>query len=344
MIDTDLREAAETSDTTARELCGKLFAAAHNGDPAEIRALIEAGGDVNYRDGLGLTPLHWAASSSRTTPVTIRVIVEAGAELEARCNDGDTPLHYAALCGDNPAAITSLIEQGADPDARHSARRTALHCAAGRRGGDGGDITTALIEAGADLTVTDNDGRTALHVAGCFPVPDVITALTLAGADPDARDRFGRTPLHYAAYWGHADSITALIGAGADVHARDDAGRTPLHWAGETPLYIVTDLGDNPAAITRPGDEKVHIPAPWDPGGREGDNPAAITALIEAGADPNASNNAGHTPLDLARAARDFSPNGRIVKAMEATGMVGALEAENAGLRAQIAALESMPH
>ena len=95
--------------------------------------------------------------------------------------------------------------------------------------------------------------------------PTRLLALLAEGADLEGRDGGGRTPLLVAAAGGHAEALELLLAAGASLAARDASGRTALHHAA---------LG--------------------------GDATTAALALIEAGADVDASDDVGATPLALA--------------------------------------------
>ena len=75
------------------------------------------------------------------------------------------------------------------------------------------------------------------------------------------------TPLHFAANGGHAKVVAALLKAGADVNRSDSFNRTPVHWA---------CLRD------------------------DSDVEPALMLLIRNGADLNARDYAGETPLDIA--------------------------------------------
>ena len=54
----------------------------------------------------------------------IRALVEAGAELDVRTSTGLTPLHLAAR--NNPHVVPVLLELGADPSASAADGTTAL--------------------------------------------------------------------------------------------------------------------------------------------------------------------------------------------------------------------------
>lgn len=91
-----------------------------------------------------------------------------------------------------------------------------------------------------------------------------INALAQAGADFNIRDDFGQTPLIYALNNGQA-VVQALINQGANVNAQTDAGWTPL-------MYAARDASGN-----------------------------IISVLLQAGADPNITNNDGQTAVQIAQ-------------------------------------------
>ena len=85
--------------------------------------------------------------------------------------------------------------------------------------------------------------------------------------NPNARNENGRTPLHYAAQGGAPEFVAALAAAGAHVNARDKRG-------GWTPLHL----------------------AAWF-----GKSRAVFQALLDVGADPDAKDDAGRTPLEFVK-------------------------------------------
>ena len=100
----------------------------------------------------------------------------------------------------------------------------------------------------------------------------------------EARDEDGDTPLHAACFWGHPDVVRMLIEKGADVNARDQWDRTPLHTAcvwGHHDIALMLVSGNLHGV--KPATTKVHE-----------------VKLIERGADIEARDQFGHTPLDYA--------------------------------------------
>jgi ankyrin repeat protein len=83
--------------------------------PEVISALLAAGADVNAKDQLDRTPLHFVAATGSIE--NIRLLLDAGAEVNARTANDWTPIHGAAKFG-TPENVMVLLEAGADAAAR----------------------------------------------------------------------------------------------------------------------------------------------------------------------------------------------------------------------------------
>jgi uncharacterized protein len=118
-----------------------LHLAAFFGHPDAVRLLLEHGADVTptSENGLGVTPLQSAVAGRDLEAV--RAILDAGAEVDVREQAGFTPLHAAAQNGDGDIARL-LLERGADPGARSDTGATAADLA--REGGH--EEVLALLE------------------------------------------------------------------------------------------------------------------------------------------------------------------------------------------------------
>ena len=182
--------------------------------------------------------------------------------------------------------IEVLLAAGADTGARSEyGRNTPLHEAVVR--GQNLAVIEALVAGGADLDATDSFGRTPLHRSASSGSPEVIEALVTAGAAVNSRDRLGWTPLHTAAYDNfNAGVAEILLKAGSDPEAGDRRGRTPLHLA---------------AMIRRP-------PALPTAQGVIPRRKAVKNALLAAGADTDARDNADRRPFDRKSVEQEIHP------------------------------------
>ena len=80
------------------------------GTPEQIKAMIDAGADVNAKDEHGMTPLMWAAQNQNSD--VIAALLKAGADLNAKDGKGNTALDRARAYK-NEKAATALIKAGA---------------------------------------------------------------------------------------------------------------------------------------------------------------------------------------------------------------------------------------
>ena len=87
------------------------------GDEAAVRQRLATQGAVNRKDAFyGRTPLAWATLHG--DPAVVAAVLDAGADVNERDGSGNTALHVVALFG-RDAAGRVLVERGADPLARN---------------------------------------------------------------------------------------------------------------------------------------------------------------------------------------------------------------------------------
>jgi len=118
-------------------------------------------------------------------------------------------------------------------------------------------------------------------------------------------DGYGRTPLHYAAADGLADEVTRLLSAGAIANVQDDNGWTPLHFAAQANSASVTNALLLAGAQTELTDSYGNTPLSKAVFASKGDG-AVIRLLLHAGANPNAANCSGVSPLTLAKSIGNY--------------------------------------
>ena len=241
-----------------------------------------------------------------------------------------TPLHRAAAAGHADVA-GALLERSAHVDARDYGGGTALHSAAvhGR-----GEAAALLLERGADPNAVDEEGHTPLHYAARGGHEAAAAALLARGGDPNARGKFTGTPLHEAAERGHRAMVELLLANGALANARSGGSHEPLtpwHAAKKAAHRAIADLllehgGQDKAALAI----TIHRAAEFGYLGRLKvllkQDPALVAArdylyrrtplhfaanhghreavelLLASGADLEARDKNGDTPLDRAEA------------------------------------------
>ena len=113
-----------------------LHNAAAFGPVEMVRDLLEAGADVQARDGRGLTPLSFALATEYPSPEILRTLLRAGADVNARDNTGETPLDWAEKFG-YPEVLAILRQAGAKRGRVYEPPEGARRGAFDARGGAG---------------------------------------------------------------------------------------------------------------------------------------------------------------------------------------------------------------
>jgi len=84
-----------------------LHTASLSGNPDVVKALLDAGADVNTVDIRGFTPLVWAISTDRPNMRIVKMLLEKNADLSIRSKDGETAADWARKFN-NPRVLTEL--------------------------------------------------------------------------------------------------------------------------------------------------------------------------------------------------------------------------------------------
>ena len=156
------------------------LARAYYENPAVLQALLNAGADIEAKEGrYDLTPLHLAANQNYN-PAVIQALLDAGADPEAKEAGGRTPLHFAMGLG-NPVVIQALLEAGAYPDARDNRGQTPLHWVAKYYHGSP-EAIRILLDNGADVNAMDYQDQRPLEVAISHHSQPIIQVLRDNGA------------------------------------------------------------------------------------------------------------------------------------------------------------------
>ena len=300
-----------------------LISAVCDGDAEQVRALLEAGVDVDsrdtqsweisagatraYREGdiekletsgskLGRTALMWAARLGRAD--IVRLLLASRSNVNVSDKLGLTPLMLAARYG-HSEVVRILIGAGANVSATECDGCSSLLFAVENQHSQ---VVRELLAAGADPNCQSNDGATPLLEASQCACPEFVGELLDAGADVDTSDENGTTALMKAARAGNLRSLQMLLEAGADANHRNRDGWSSLSEAA---------IRGNPeviGALLRAGADV------RDTGGRLALRIAAergldqvVQELLAAGADVEARDADGKTALDAVKSKLEMA-------------------------------------
>ena len=285
--------------------------AVQNRDDARLRALLDQDFDVNVPTADGTTALHWAVHWNHSEAADL--LIGAGAKVNVANRYGATPLWLASERG-YANMVGTLLSVGADPNTVALGEGESPLMAAARAGSV---VTVKLLLAhGADVNAKDGwRGQTALMMATGHhqPNPEVVRVLLEHGADVHIRSKpateasyagarsgaIGElTALLFAARQNDVESVRLLLDAGANVNEQTPGGVGALRMVINHSYYDLADL------------------------------------LLNSGADPNAADGGGFTPLHAAlqkraggnpergdrRTGRGGSPSIDLVKGLLAHG------------------------
>ena len=276
-----------------------LLFAARNGHLDSVRTLLKAGADINFSDPDGSTALILALMNGHWD--TARLLIESGADVHTWDWWGQTPLYMAVDMNTLPTGARTEL--------------TAMDQATGL------DIIRLLLARGANP-----DAQLKLR-----PPYRMVSQDRLADPAID----YGATPLLRAAKAADLPAMQALLDAGALVDLPNAYGHTPLIVAaGATRGRAVPTRGGNyneeraieAAKLLLAAGANVNAAAYKPPGGRHGEIrctgyvvipdcyvgetamhgaalqgwPKLAQVLKEAGANVNAEDADGKTPLDYA--------------------------------------------
>ena len=284
-----------------------------------VQLLVDLGADTNSVNKHGQTPLHAAAGGEKDCPEVCEILLKHGANINAVDVDESQLLHLACKRG-HEETMKLLLSYGADTNAVNKCGQTPLHTAASRENDcpelceillkhdtkiDAVDVygsqplhlacrqghaetVKLLLSYGADTNAVNKCGQTPLHTAaiGEGDCPEVCEILLTHDAKIDAVDVDGSQPLHLACKQGHTKAVNLLLSHSADVRAINDNGHSPL-------LLISKHITGSQRGVNSAGNHALHIAS-------KSGMLMAVQVLVDLGADTDAVNKHGQTPLHTA--------------------------------------------
>ncbi len=260
-----------------------LLFAASQGYVEIAELLIGAGADINGRAGNGTSPLVVATHSGHSE--FAQLLLDKGADPNS-IDAGYTALHAAILRGDLET-VEALLEHGADPDVRLQKANPV------QRASEDWVLKTPLI------------GATPFWIAASFREAEIMQALINGNADPllsneeqwsRPRNREDRDSYEPQVVGGFSSPVQAAI-TGDSTRGRYYVQANPDP-AGEEQLALAAVIVAADNGVNLNHKDFTESTAMHDAAARL--LPNIIRELVNRGADVNALNGRGQTPLDLA--------------------------------------------
>lgn len=230
-----------------------------------LKLLLSHGGDVNFKDKDGRTPIMGVLDSS-PEPVFARNLINNGADVNAIDNQGNNVIMFASIIG-YPEVVNYLLSQGANIKNINKQGQNALmltlsigyfeenknkakylspdkfkniqECddceeymlTSPQESYNKPYIVNYLLNHGLNINSIDNEGRTALMIASLSGQIDIIKILIDRGANINIRNNQGETALIESVIFGHEEVIKYLLLKGAAVNISDNKGWTAIKLA-----------------------------------------------------------------------------------------------------------------
>lgn len=324
---------SETEAVSQQTKDEALFWASRGGREVIVGVLLENGADPNQRHLVDEHTALIVAAHRGHLGCVQALLADPRTDVNMQGSRKRTALMLGASSGHEQICAALVQREDCRPDEIDWKGMTALYYAVGVENIPIIKTLTALPDV--NINHQDNAGRTALcRSAETGTTASLKQLLDTEGVDVNLPDKEGRTPLIWASFKGNAASAEALLQHAdidkAAVHSRDrksaihfacEAGKqealrcllehdcpgiddpdvdswTPLMWAVQNgPGCVSTLLATGRVEIERRDDEgrtALSLAVQW------GHSVDVIRVLLHHGADPEAKDDNGQTPLDAA--------------------------------------------
>lgn len=318
---------------TAYRFSGSLFVAAGMYNEREalsaVKHLLEHKAYANMQNDRGDTPLHYITHRGHENIPVAKALLEAGANVFTLNNYGETSLALAlqqkmwklsALLmerGGHTRAgrdlrykmVANAAAHGAPMDmfrqlftddtaseafdVNYAPRRETPVLVLAAQAGNREHVEFILRRKGVNVEAQDGEGSTALLKAVERSDAKMVEALLAARASPNVANKEKLSPLYAAAKNGSQEVVEQLIKAGAELEPKGAGRKTALTYAAEQGniRMVMTIL-----AAAKEREAKLDLIPALDAAADKGHG-RVVELLVNAGADVNAADKEGRTPL-----------------------------------------------
>ncbi|XP_060077666.1 uncharacterized protein LOC132557186 [Ylistrum balloti] len=301
----------DVMDQAADDGMTPVIIACQNGNPEQLKELLDKGASASDADKTGKSALHYCADNLETQCAEM-ILHKDSDLLNSKDEQGFTPLHMAVIGGNAPL-LRLLLKKDADINCLDNEHHTVAHWATGhhmtgRKVCGHLEVLEILLENGADVSRADSHEAFPIHYAAQMNGKEnghtdpkigekVLRKLIENGVPMDVLDKDGRQPLLWAASAGNSESCKLLVKAGADVNAIDKDGLSALHCAASRGhvkcIETLKNLGADVDLADKNNCTALFYAITLG-------NKDCTKALLKFGSNPNHQDNRGRTPTHCA--------------------------------------------
>ena len=223
-----------------------------------------------------LSELHWCKRGNDVEKA-VELVLNDGLDINTPALSNRTPLLWASLSSSGEF-IKTLIDLGANVNAQRTDDKEAPLTLSS--GWNKFMAVYLLLDRGADANIASADGNSPLHTAVSKGFFDITKLLVEKGSYVNLQNKEGRTPLFLSVKNKHEQLIKLLIENEADVRIGYKENSTER-------FYLVRGKNRGRAAGHYIAGEQVN-------------EPEIIDLLVKSGANVNAQDAEGFTPLHMA--------------------------------------------